>query len=45
METIRQNNTDPVPLRISPPRTGTIMIRFAGLLFLAVTVLALLWSR
>jgi hypothetical protein len=45
METIHPNNTDPIPLPISPPRIGTIMIRFAGLLFLSVTVLALLWSR
>lgn len=45
METIHPNNTDPIPLRISPPRIGTITVRFVGLLFLAVTVLALLWSR
>jgi len=32
-----------IPLRSAPPRIGTIMIRFVGLLFLAVVVLALAW--
>ena len=32
MQTIRPDNTDPIPLRNSPPRMGTIMIRFVGLL-------------
>jgi hypothetical protein len=45
MESIRPDNTDPIPLRASPHRMGTIMIRFVGLLFLAVAVLALLYSR
>ena len=45
METIRPNNTDPIPLRTSPHRMGTIMIRFVGLLVVAVVVLALAWSR
>jgi hypothetical protein len=45
MKTIRPDNTDPIPLRISPHRMGTIMIRFVGLLFVAVVVLALIWSR
>lgn len=45
MQTIRPDNTDPIPLRPSPPRMGTIMIRFVGLLVLAVVVLALAWSR
>jgi hypothetical protein len=45
MKTIRPDNTDPIPLRRSPHRVGTIMIRFAGLLFLAMVVLALAWNR
>src|ERR1019366_10698391 len=45
METIRPNNTDPIPLRTSPHWMGTIMIRFVGLLVVAVVVLALAWSR
>jgi hypothetical protein len=45
MTSIRPDNTDPIPLRASPHRMGTLMIRFVGLLFLTVTVLALLYSR
>jgi hypothetical protein len=45
MQTIRPDNTDPIPLRSSPPRMGTIMIRFVGLLVVAVALLALAWSR
>jgi hypothetical protein len=45
MQSIRPDNTDPIPLRTSPPRMGTIMIRFVGLLIAAVVVLALLWNR
>ncbi len=45
METIRPDNTDPIPLRPSPHRMGSIMIRFSGLLLVAVAVMALLWSR
>jgi hypothetical protein len=45
MQTIRPDNSDPIPLRHSPPRMGTIMIRFFGLLVLAVVLLALAWSR
>ena len=45
MKTIRPDNPDPIPLRVSPPRMGTVMIRFVGMLVLAVVVLALIWSR
>jgi len=45
MKSIRPDNTDPIPLQASPHRMGTIMIRFVGLLVVAVVVLALLWSR
>jgi hypothetical protein len=45
MQSIRPDNTDPIPLRSSTPGMGIIMIRFVGLLFVAVVVLALVWSR
>jgi hypothetical protein len=45
MQSIRPDNTDPIPLQTSPHRVGTIMIRFVGLLFAAIVVLALIWSR
>ena len=45
MKTVRPDNTDPSPLRTDPPRMGTIMIRFVGLLVVAAVVLALIWSR
>jgi hypothetical protein len=43
MKTIRPDNADPIPLRVSHHRMGTIMLRFVGLLFLAVVVMALAW--
>jgi hypothetical protein len=45
MQSIRPDNSDPIPLRTSPHRMGTLMIRFVGLLFVAVVILALAWSR
>jgi hypothetical protein len=45
MKSVRPDRTEPIPLRPSPPGTGTIMIRFVGLLLVAVVVLALAWSR
>ncbi|SHG35410.1 hypothetical protein [Bradyrhizobium erythrophlei] len=45
MQSIRPDNTDPIPLRSSPHRMGTIMIRFVGLLIVAVALLTLIWSR
>jgi hypothetical protein len=45
MQSVRPDNSDPMTLRRSPPGMGTIMIRFIGLLALAVAVLALIWSR
>jgi hypothetical protein len=45
MKSIRPDNTDPIPLRSAAPRMGTIMVRFVGLLAVAVAVLALIWSR
>jgi hypothetical protein len=45
MQSIRPDNSDPIPLRTSPPRMGTIMIRFVGLLIVAVVIMAMAWSR
>jgi hypothetical protein len=45
MKSVRPEHTDPIPLRAAPQRMGTIMIRFVGLLAVAVVVLALIWSR
>jgi hypothetical protein len=44
-EAMQANNAEPVPLRASPHRVGTLVIRFIGLLFLSVTALALVWMR
>jgi hypothetical protein len=43
MTSVRPDSTDPIPLRASPHRMGTILIRFVGLLVVAVVVLALAW--
>jgi len=43
IETIEPEATNSVPMRATTP-LGTLMIRFVGLLFLAVTALALVWS-
>jgi hypothetical protein len=45
MQSVRPDNTDPIPLRHSPHSVGNIMIRFVGLLIAAVVVMALIWSR
>jgi hypothetical protein len=45
MKSVRPDNANPIPLRAPPPRMGIIMIRFVGLLVVAVVVLALIWSR
>lgn len=45
MESFRPGKTDPIPLRPAPQRMGTIMIRFCGLLVVAVVLLALIYSR
>ena len=45
MKTVRPGKTDPIPTRTEPPRMGTIMMRFVGLLVVAVVVLALIYSR
>ena len=45
MKTIRPDNTDPILLRRSHQGIGNIMLRFGGLLVLAMVLLALVWSR
>jgi hypothetical protein len=45
MESIRPNQSEPIPVQTSSHHVGTILIRFVGILFVAVAVLALLWSR
>jgi hypothetical protein len=45
MKSIRPDNTDPIPLRSAPQNVGTILIRFVGLLIVAVVVLATMWLR
>jgi len=44
METMQPENSTPVQARSSTP-LSTLMLRFVGLLFLAVTLLALVYSR
>ena len=43
METVQPERNDAVPMRASTP-LSTLMVRFVGLLFLAVVALALVWS-
>jgi hypothetical protein len=45
MTSIRPDDSDPIPLRQSPHGMGTLVIRFVGLLLVAVVALALAWSR
>ncbi len=45
MESIRPNQSEPIPVQASSHHVGTILIRFVGILFVAVAALALLWSR
>ncbi|MBB4370173.1 MULTISPECIES: hypothetical protein [Bradyrhizobium] len=45
MESIRPDTTDPIPLRPAPNQIGTIMLRFVGLLAVAIAVLAFVYSR
>ncbi|WP_165421483.1 hypothetical protein [Bradyrhizobium sp. Leo170] len=45
MQSVRPDNTDPIPLWQSPHSVGTIMLRFVGLLIAATVVMVLIWSR
>jgi hypothetical protein len=45
MQNVQPDNMDPMPLRQSSRSVGTLVIRFVGLLTLAVVAMTLLWSR
>jgi hypothetical protein len=45
MQNVQPENLDSMPLRQSSHSMGTIVIRFVGLLTLAVVAMTLLWSR
>lgn len=45
MQSVRPDNTAPIPLRRSQQGVGTIMIRFIGLLAVATAVMVLIWNR
>jgi hypothetical protein len=45
MQNVQPDNLDSMPLRPSSRSMGTIMIRFVGLLTLAVVAMTLIWSR
>lgn len=45
MESIRPDNTDPIPLRPAQNQFGTIMLRFVGLLAVAIAILAFVYNR
>jgi hypothetical protein len=45
MQSVRPDDTTPIPLRQSPHHVGTILLRFVGLLLAATVVMALVWSR
>ena len=45
MQNVQPENIDSMPLRPSARSMGTIMIRFVGLLTVAVVAMTLIWSR
>jgi hypothetical protein len=45
MTSIPPDNADPLSLRNSNHGMSALVVRFAGWLFLAVMLLALVWSR
>jgi hypothetical protein len=45
VQTIRPNTAAPIPARAAAPKMGTIIVRFSGLLLVAVALLAFAWSR
>ena len=45
MQNVQPENIDSMPLRPSARSMGTIMIRFVGLLAVAVVAMTLIWSR
>jgi hypothetical protein len=45
MQNVQPENLDSMPLRQPSHSMGTLVIRFVGLLTLAVVAMTLLWSR
>jgi hypothetical protein len=45
MQNVQPDNIDSMPLRQTSHSMGTIVIRFVGLLTLAVVAMTLIWSR
>ena len=45
MKSIRPDTTDPIPVRNVAPRMGSIIVRFVGLLLIAIAALAIVWLR
>jgi hypothetical protein len=45
MQNVQPDNMDSMPLRQSSRSMGTLVIRFVGLLTLAVVAMTLMWSR
>jgi hypothetical protein len=45
MQSVQPDNANPMPLRQSPHGMGTLMIRFVGLLAVAVVLMTLIWNR
>ena len=45
MQNVQPDNMDSMPLRQSSHSMGTLVIRFVGLLTLAVVAMTLIWSR
>jgi hypothetical protein len=45
MQNVQPDNMDSMPLRRSSHSMGTLVIRFVGLLTLAVVAMTLIWSR
>ncbi|OCK62153.1 hypothetical protein LMTR3_30455 [Bradyrhizobium sp. LMTR 3] len=45
MQNVQPDNMDSMPLRQSSHSMGTLVIRFVGLLTLAVLAMTLIWSR
>jgi hypothetical protein len=43
MDSTRQDNTNPIPLRMSHRSMKTLIVRFVGSLIVAIAVMALLW--
>lgn len=44
MQSVQTDDTDSMPLRQSSHSMGTLLIRFVGLLTLAVVAMTLIWN-